>query len=245
MFSLQVKAAVKLASGKISAHGTGNVFLDCTSTGNHARCASQPHLGGAGTSGCNETRTDCVAHGGGGTGGTSTGLKICTPGQQSVPGAANDPCPQICTGPSYAICGVEGMWGECMCSDGSGGSGGSSVCGNNVRESVEQCDGADLNAATCSTLGLGNGILLCDPATCTYDSSMCNSAARDAGSSGGPDASMTTTDGGVSQCPPSWHCDTSVGACVQDGSNVPGGCNATCTQYSGSCSDPYCIILCG
>jgi hypothetical protein len=49
------------------------------------------------------------------------------------------------------------------------------VCGNGVIDGNrgEQCDGVDLGGETCVTLGHSGGLLLCDPETCTYDTSMC------------------------------------------------------------------------
>jgi hypothetical protein len=50
-----------------------------------------------------------------------------------------------------------------------------SSCGDNVRyAALEQCDGADLGAQTCSSLGHGSGTLRCST-TCTYDFSGCSS----------------------------------------------------------------------
>ncbi|MDH5675606.1 MAG: hypothetical protein OEZ06_26015 [Myxococcales bacterium] len=57
-------------------------------------------------------------------------------------------------------------------------------CGN----ATETCDPNDLGGATCDTLGMGEGRLLCDPATCTFDVSMCGSGGNTgSGGSGGGD----------------------------------------------------------
>ncbi|MEM9460563.1 MAG: hypothetical protein AAGF11_40720 [Myxococcota bacterium] len=53
-----------------------------------------------------------------------------------------------------------------------GGPGGP-VCGNGVIDLGEQCDGADLQGFDCAGLGLGGGMLLCDPVTCTFDTANC------------------------------------------------------------------------
>jgi hypothetical protein len=37
----------------------------------------------------------------------------------------------------------------------------------------EQCDGLDLQGFDCGSLGLGGGVLSCDPVTCTFDTSRC------------------------------------------------------------------------
>jgi hypothetical protein len=52
------------------------------------------------------------------------------------------------------------------------GSAGTQTCGNGVAEGTEQCDGSNLNGATCELLGLGPGILLCS-STCTFNTSDC------------------------------------------------------------------------
>lgn len=46
-------------------------------------------------------------------------------------------------------------------------------CGNGVINPGEQCDGADRQGFDCASLGLGGGVLGCDPITCTFDTSMC------------------------------------------------------------------------
>src|SRR3989344_62877 len=42
------------------------------------------------------------------------------------------------------------------------------VCGNNILETGEQCDGSELNGQTCQILGFQGGILSCS-AQCTFD----------------------------------------------------------------------------
>ncbi len=66
-------------------------------------------------------------------------------------------------------------------------------CGNNVIEGDEQCDGVDLGGERCVTLGYGEGLLTCDPDTCTYDVTMCNRNQED-GPAAGP-------DGPIGECP--------------------------------------------
>jgi len=47
-----------------------------------------------------------------------------------------------------------------------------SVCGNGEKEGGEDCDGADLNAATCASAGYAEGTLSCTVA-CEYDVGSC------------------------------------------------------------------------
>lgn len=47
-----------------------------------------------------------------------------------------------------------------------------SVCGNSIVEGNEDCEGANLNSATCGSLGYGGGVLSCDIA-CSFDTSEC------------------------------------------------------------------------
>ena len=51
-----------------------------------------------------------------------------------------------------------------------------SVCGNDIREDGEQCDGPDLGGASCNMLGFGGGGLSCTP-SCTFDTSSCSTSA--------------------------------------------------------------------
>jgi hypothetical protein len=58
---------------------------------------------------------------------------------------------------------------------GSGGTGGQApICGNNIKESGEICDGTDLGDATCDSLATGNiGTLSCAADCLNYDTTMC------------------------------------------------------------------------
>ncbi len=49
------------------------------------------------------------------------------------------------------------------------------ICGDGQINGLEQCDGMNLNMATCGSLGEGTGTLNCSP-TCTYDLGMCSGA---------------------------------------------------------------------
>lgn len=47
------------------------------------------------------------------------------------------------------------------------------------------CDPADLGDETCATLGMGAGVLACDPVTCMFDTSMCSGGGGGGGTGGG------------------------------------------------------------
>lgn len=68
---------------------------------------------------------------------------------------------------------------------GQGGQGGNAMCGNGVVESVmgEQCEGAVPVTMTCSGLGLGPGMVMCNPASCRL-MQMCQMVQPVAGSDG-------------------------------------------------------------
>jgi hypothetical protein len=59
-----------------------------------------------------------------------------------------------------------------------------SVCGNNIKEGGEQCDGTDLGGATCQSLGFTGGTLSCS-ASCNFNTSACTSGGRGGGGGGG------------------------------------------------------------
>lgn len=46
-------------------------------------------------------------------------------------------------------------------------------CGNGNVDPGEQCDGNDVGGFDCTSLGLGEGEIDCDPITCSFDTSMC------------------------------------------------------------------------
>jgi hypothetical protein len=87
---------------------------------------------------------------------------------------------------AVVTCGMDGKWGprnssgqlECLCvpKGGSAGAGGTPMakCGNGVIEKPgEDCEGGNLMNATCASLGLGTGVLKCNPVICRYDTSGC------------------------------------------------------------------------
>lgn len=143
----------------------------------------------------------------------------CTAGAKSTPGAMNDPCPQTdpkCPAAMYmavASCGMDGKWakdaaGSIMCAciarggvammSGTGGAPAAMtppkpVCGNGKVEAPEQCEAANLNNATCTSLMMGVGVLSCNKTTCMYDTSMCGKAMS--GGMGGTGEGMGGTGG--------------------------------------------------
>jgi len=60
------------------------------------------------------------------------------------------------------------------------------VCGNNIKETGEQCDGSDLGGATCSSRGFSGGTLSCG-ASCDFNTSACTSGGGGGGGGGGGD----------------------------------------------------------
>ncbi len=58
-----------------------------------------------------------------------------------------------------------------------------SVCGNNIKEGGEQCDGSDLSGASCTTQGYTGGTLSCS-ASCTFNTSACTSGGGGGGGGG-------------------------------------------------------------
>jgi len=47
------------------------------------------------------------------------------------------------------------------------------ICGNNIREGDEECDGSDLAGKTCQDFGFTQGDLNCSPACDEFDISAC------------------------------------------------------------------------
>ena len=121
-------------------------------------------------------------------------------GVMSVPGAPDDPCQQtdpVCTmanGKAYAMC-IDGKWADkCQCIVPPSSMPPASTpmsraqCGDGtVTAPTEQCDGQNLNGASCGSLGMGMGTLLCNNTTCMYDTIMCRTVVTppQGGSSGG------------------------------------------------------------
>jgi hypothetical protein len=99
------------------------------------------------------------------------------------------------------------------------------VCGNNVKEDGEICDGTDLAGATCDTLMSGYvGTLSCARDCLNYDTAMCypSSYPLDAGR---PDYDDDAGVDDVIRIPVTGGCARSTGAyCQSDRDCVQGGC---------------------
>lgn len=57
------------------------------------------------------------------------------------------------------------------------------VCGNNIKEGGEQCDGTDLNSQTCVSRGFSSGNLSCNT-DCTFNTTGCTSGGGGGGGGG-------------------------------------------------------------
>lgn len=49
----------------------------------------------------------------------------------------------------------------------------STYCGDGIINGPEQCEGDNLDGATCQSIGFGGGTLSCSPSTCLFDNSSC------------------------------------------------------------------------
>jgi len=57
------------------------------------------------------------------------------------------------------------------------------VCGNNIKEAGEQCDGTDLGGASCVSQGFSGGMLMCRP-SCEFDATNCTTGNGGGGGGG-------------------------------------------------------------
>lgn len=94
-------------------------------------------------------------------GGASTTISVCL-----AEGAACDGFYDTCCGANQCLYGPDGEPATCSPPP---------VCGNGVRESGEQCDGADLGTAACTDLeGYDGGTLRCDASCYAYTYEACD-----------------------------------------------------------------------
>ena len=66
------------------------------------------------------------------------------------------------------------------------------VCGNNIKETGEQCDGTDLDGKNCLDFGFTSGILQC-MSSCDFDTSSCKIGGGGGGGGGGGVPSLSPT----------------------------------------------------
>ncbi|MGY4884083.1 MAG: hypothetical protein ACP5NZ_00710 [Nanobdellota archaeon] len=137
------------------------------------------------------------------------------------------------------------------------------VCGNNIKEGAEQCDGTILGGATCTgVLGTSNGgVLKCFLSNCTYDTSSCSSSCNCA-----PDTDICTNDycdgNNVCQHTPMLNCCTKSSQCEDNKSSTKNICSSAnkctyvpiteCAHNDGFCptgcntvNDNNCASRCG
>ncbi len=117
---------------------------------------------------------------------------------------------------------------------GTGGAGGQlAICGDNVAEGSEICDGSDLGGESCNTQGLGQGQLACTANCAAFDLSNCGQAASDccsahAGTGCGDLACESAVCAADAFC-----CDTEWDdACASEALAEP-----ACVASGGSCPD--------
>jgi len=126
------------------------------------------------------------------SGGGAASAKCTTPGMQSTPTMAGNPCPTNNPACSMAmgkmavtVCDADMMWhaskppNACDCLP--------IGCGNGVMDPGEMCDPkAALPAtATCMAMNKGTGTVTCNPMTCTYNVTLCVATPVGVGGAGG------------------------------------------------------------
>lgn len=105
-------------------------------------------------------------------------------------------------------------------------------CGNGNLEPEEECDGTNLNSATCDSLGFAGGNLACDPESCTFDVGGCGESSCgdgikqqtedcEDGDLGGATCESLGFDGGALSCSSQCTFDT-LSCSGSNGSDGPG-----------------------
>lgn len=147
--------------------------------------------------------------------------------------------------------------GQTACGDDDNGNNNASLCGNGEVDPGEECDGANLGNADCTTLGMTSGTLACT-AACTYDRSGCQGCGNgilevseecDGSDLGSQTCSNSGFQDGVLAC--NADCSVDVSGCVGGCGNgiLEGGeecdppdgttCAADCSLVGGdSCDEP-------
>lgn len=122
------------------------------------------------------------------------------------------------------------------------------ICGDNVKNGTDECDGTDFGTATCQTLGFDGGTLSCD-GSCVIDTSGCfyncgNGSIEtgeecDGGNLNGQDCTDLGFDSGTLSC--SGSCTFNTTACVMDtcgNGSIDGGEDCDGTDLNGqACTD--------
>jgi deleted-in-malignant-brain-tumors protein 1 len=169
----QTCATMGYFGGTLACNGACNFdFAGCTNCGNGGLQGSEqcdgPNLGGmtcaglgftggtlACTAACTFNTAGCYTSACGNA--TVEGSEACDDGN----GASGDGCSSSCTVESGWAC--SGSPSSCA-----------PVCNNGILTPPEQCDGANLNGASCTSLGYTGGTLGCSN-TCQYNTSACTS----------------------------------------------------------------------
>ncbi len=198
---------------------------DCVSLGfaNGGTLQCNPACSGFDFSQCQGVGGDCcIANG---TPGCENGLcemAICA----ADPFCCNTSWDGACAGAAISNPACLGVSASCPT--------GMEVCGNDVLEALETCDGTDLGGQTCASQGwAGGGNLACSASCQSFDVSGCDGGDGDccaANGTGGCDVdacedAVCAID--VSCCTQSWDA-----ACVQIAGNAP-----ACFAVGGSCPD--------
>ena len=125
--------------------------------------------------------------------------------------------------------GTLGCTEDCLGFDASECEGTGPVCGNDIKEGTELCDGEDLGGETCATLGFDGGNLQCTD-SCEFDTAGCyecgdneinGSEDCDGEELGGATCATLNFDGGNLQCTDS--CEFDTAGCYECGDNEING----------------------
>ncbi len=116
------------------------------------------------------------------------------------------------------------------------------VCGNNIVEAGEQCDGTNLNGQSCTSLGFSGAPLTCNPAgasdECRFNTSQCSPPIEFCGDGfcnpSTEDPLSCPVDCPVPEsCNSLWEGDSEHPSVECDGNPLPNGCTAICTCDDG------------
>lgn len=217
--SLLFGTALLLACGDDGSSSTGLSVggVTETSTATASTSTASTSTGGTPTTGVDTT-------GSGSDSASTTALPTTDPGT-TAPGTSTsttDPSTGT-TDPSTGTTGSTGTT-EPVSSSSTGTTDDSTtgpVCGDGVIDAGEVCDGADLDGATCMSLGFLQGQLACD-ATCQLDTSGCM---------GMPECAVALMPPGGPMCPPecTGGCDMNTNTCrVNCDGNVCDNATITC-----------------